>query len=108
MVKSFNEEMLINLHENVVEVKSIDLCYKNDKIQGNIKSVQKMNNDVSLTAGLDNIIRLAIGCRIKLRRNVSIEKGLVNGSLGTVTDIIFDIEGKSIEKIQAKFDHLMN
>ena len=86
MILFFNEKMLESLHENVVEGKSIDSCNKNDKLQVNIQSVQKKlqkrNKNATSTAGLDNVIRLAIGCRMILRRNISIVKGLVNGFLG--------------------------
>lgn len=34
--------------------------------------------------GLQNTVRLAVGCRILLRRNVHTEDGLANGAIGTV------------------------
>jgi ATP-dependent DNA helicase PIF1 len=41
-------------------------------------------------------LRLSIGCRIMLLENVWVERGLVNGSLGTLRDIqILKILGHS-------------
>lgn len=39
--------------------------------------------------GLARQIHLSIGCRVMLRKNLAVARGLVNGSLGTVRDIIF-------------------
>ena len=44
----------------------------------------KVAKDYSMTAGLATTISLAVGCRVMVRRNVNIEKGLVNGAMGTV------------------------
>lgn len=44
--------------------------------------------------GLENIIYLGPSCKILLRANLWTEKGLVNGAVGTVVDIIYDKEKK--------------
>lgn len=43
-----------------------------------------------LAQGLSRKLHLSIGCRVMLRKNISVHQGLVNGSLGTVRDIIFN------------------
>ena len=57
-----------------------------------------MNQDCNLTASLEASLDLAVGARVMLRRNIDTNKGLVNGSLGTVTEVDNDVT--------VKFDHL--
>ena len=41
--------------------------------------------------GLYSKLYLSIGCRIMLRKNLCVEKGLVDGTLGTVRDIVYEV-----------------
>lgn len=60
------------------------------------KITSKNYNDTAAKAGSDvahglkKIIYLAIGCRVMLKSNLWVNKGLVNGALGYVRDIIFE------------------
>ena len=36
-------------------------------------------------AGLDKCLWLSIGAKVMLKRNISVEAGLVNGAVGTIT-----------------------
>ncbi len=62
-------------------------------------ALSKANKDCNLTAGLEAKLTLAVGARVMLRRNIDTKNGLVNGSIGTVTEI------KS-NSITVKFDHI--
>ena len=49
--------------------------------------LKKMNKDYNLTAGLEAVLTIAVGARVMLRRNIDTKRGLVNGSIGTITAI---------------------
>ena len=67
--------------------------------QKTAKALEKLNKDSSNTAGLEAVLRVAVGARVMLRRNIDVKGGLVNGAIGTVE------EGQS-NRISIKFDHL--
>ena len=46
--------------------------------------MEKLNSDCNLTAELEAILKLSVGTRVMLRRNIDTRKGLVNGAIGTV------------------------
>ncbi|KAI5715447.1 hypothetical protein M8J77_016076 [Diaphorina citri] len=59
-----------------------------------------------MTAGLDRRIVMKAGARIMLRRNIDLTLGLVNGAIGTVRKVIFDIDNCSlIRRLQVQFNH---
>jgi len=49
---------------------------------------KKTEQDSTRTAGLESTLELCIGAKIMLRRNKSVEAGLVNGSVGTIVEFI--------------------
>ena len=60
--------------------------------------LDRLNKDCNMTAGLEAELKLAVGVRVMLRRNLDTSKGLVNGALGTINSI-----GKDC--IHVKFNH---
>ena len=61
-----------------------------------VLSAQNSNNNAKRGnfndfGGLANSIHLSVGCNVTLTSNTWIKKGLVNGSFGTIKDIIFPI-----------------
>ena len=45
--------------------------------------------DINKTGGLPKELEIFIGAKVMLRSNVDVSKGLVNGAMGTITDIIW-------------------
>ena len=63
------------------------------------EKLDKLNKDCSNTAGLEALLKIAVGARVMLRRNNDVKAGLVNGAIGTVLEI-------HPSRISIKFDHL--
>ena len=98
----FNAEMLSKASSPIVNMPCID---EFDETAGKVKwtkrassELEKLNKDCNMTAGLEAELKLAVGVRVMLRRNIKTSEGLVNGALGTVTAISKDC-------IQVAFDH---
>ena len=68
-----------------------------------------MNNDCNNTAGLEYMLRVAVGARVMLRCNIDTSAGLVNGVIGTVLSINPDVikvrmgEPYEVERVSSKF-----
>ena len=99
----FNKEMLTLLDTTVHELKCKDevdqteCTRKWDKKA--TQQLEKLNGDCNKTAGLEFVLKVAVGARVLLRRNIDTNCGLVNGALGTVLSVKHD-------KVTVKFDHV--
>ena len=69
--------------------------------------------DPDRTAGILKFLEIGLGFRVMLRRNISVQNGLVNGSIGTITHIkwphLRDMqleEGELPESVSIKFDDI--
>ena len=116
--EEFNIAMLNNLQTEVIDIQcvdNVDETMSAQKWEANKRAnqeLQKLNKDSNLTAGLEAVLRIAVGARVMLRRNIDMQNGLVNGALGTVKKIQkhhitvqFDNSNSvhDIERVQSKF-----
>ena len=62
------------------------------------EQLDRLNKDCNNTAGLQAVLKVAVGAQVMLRRNIDTKAGLVNGAIGTVLTI-------SARCISVKFDH---
>uniref|UniRef100_A0A1X7SMV1 ATP-dependent DNA helicase n=1 Tax=Amphimedon queenslandica TaxID=400682 RepID=A0A1X7SMV1_AMPQE len=111
MCKEFNETMLANLPSPTVKIRATNLIdgtgnihvrrkKDDDDLEKKVeKKLKELNKDINNTGGLEAKLKLAVGARVMLRCNVNVEKGLVNGALGTVQAI-------SETRITVKFDRI--
>ena len=91
MCQNFNSEMLVELQLEVKEILCVD---KVDETKGTFKwtkkaiqAKEKLNTDCNLTGRLEAMLKVAVGARVMLCRNIYTSSGLVNRALGTVTAI---------------------
>ena len=61
--------------DEVDETKSSNKWHKKAAEQ-----LEKLNKDCNNTAGLQAVVKVAVGARVMLRRNIDTKGGLVNGS----------------------------
>ena len=98
-----NNEMLGSLDSEIYKISCTDeVDETKSKSKWNKKAaekLEKLNKDCNNTAGLEAVLKLAVGARVMLRRNIDIETGLVNGAIGTVIAI-------SARCISVQFDHI--
>ena len=98
----FNADMLSKVGSHIVHMPCID---EFDETAGKVKwtkrassELERLNKDCNMTAGLEADLKIAVGVRVMLRRNLDTAQGLVNGALGTISAISKDC-------IQVTFDH---
>ena len=117
----FNSDMLTKLDSELNEIKCVDEV---DETKGTFewskkatKAMEKLNRDCNMTGGLEAVLKVAVGARIMLRRNIDTGSGLVNGALGTVTAIrthhvTVEFDGRQqpyrVERVKGRFLVLKN
>ena len=101
--REFNEEMLASLDSKVHELPCVDEVDESGGTRRwNKKAadhLEKLNSDSNMTAGLEAKLRLAVGARVMLRRNIDTSAGLVNGAIGTIRAI-------AKRHVSVQFDHM--
>ena len=106
MVIQFNNAVLNKRsHGEIVDIYSldeIDCKFKNMKENAQ-KKLEKMDLDDRNTAGLERCLRLSIGTRVMLRRNLDTAKKLVNGSTGSILHLKTDTNNQ-VQNIVVQFD----
>lgn len=110
-VDTFNGIINKKLNIDIKSIKADDFnpkdkfSYKQTTIP-NKKFLKAKKLKISQTAGLEEVLNIGINSRVMLRRNLDVSKGLCNGAIGTVTNLIYDHFNKLIIRyITVKFDN---
>ena len=80
----------------------------NGVVQADSESVSTLKsygskNENSIHMNLEETLLLSIGPRVMLMFNLSIKYGLVNGTCGTITNIIYENEAKFGDDLEFVF-----
>ena len=70
------------------------------------QAYQKSDDDVTRTAGLEKHLQLCIGCKVMLKRNMNVDAGLVNRSVGTVVALNMSTQHNRVNSVAVKFDKM--
>ena len=108
MVDEFNRAVMKRLDRKTIEINTLD------EIDCKIKSISKNAeeavkqldrlDDARHTGGLEKVLVLAIGARVMLRKNLDVTNKLVNGSMGTLVEVVYD-KYEVIQLLKIKFDN---
>ena len=67
--------------------------------------IKKIEEDARQTAGLESCLTVKKGCKVMLRRNIDVSKGLCNGSIGELKGFtVLPSNKKSIEGLVIQFE----
>ena len=106
--RKVNETMQLKVGSPVINIASIDDITHTIKLKSDIKSANQkllsLSSDISRIAGLETNLKLNIGSRVMLRRNIDMDLGLVNGSMSVLADFIYDNTGQ-VNKLAIHFDN---
>ena len=107
MVDEFNSKVMSKLNRSVIEISALDeIDCKIKRVSKNaeeaVKQLDRLD-DARQTGGLEKVLKLANGARVMLRKSLDVTKGLVNGSMGTLVDVVYD-KHETIQLLKIKFD----
>ena len=107
MVDELNSKVMSKLNRSVIEISALDeIDCKIKRISKNaeeaVKQLDRLD-DARQTGGLEKVLKLANGARVMLPKNLDVTKGLVNGSMGTLVDVVY-AKQETIQLLKIKFD----
>ncbi|XP_076299909.1 ATP-dependent DNA helicase PIF1-like [Lasioglossum baleicum] len=122
MCSVLNQAMLDRLPTPVISLKAIDSIDCSKYLRKRVETLlKKTDDDSTATAGLEQEIVIKLGAKVMLRRNIDVTIGLVNGAIGTLQGVTWDVNDKtqakslqiafasgihSLEPVKAKFQIL--
>ncbi|XP_065584746.1 ATP-dependent DNA helicase PIF1-like [Artemia franciscana] len=105
--RSVNETLLAKTSDNISTFTAIDrlsTVLRDKRIEAEAaENVKSFENDSKRTAGSISHLKLALGTRVMLQRNINVEEGLVNGSMGYVKGFKMTAANRAVG-IQVQFD----
>lgn len=88
---------------NYEKLRAFNAVYRIEAINS---STSARNVPSRLAGNLENILYLAVGCRVILRKNLWVAGGLVNGSIRTIKDIVVQPDGHQMPLfVMVEFDN---
>ena len=100
MCMEINAEVLSRLPGEEYKLVAEDSVDCSPSLLQKVKTtLRKFSEDCTQTAGLENIIGIKVGCKVMLRRNIDVSRGLVNGAIGTVQSIQRSID--QVNRVEA-------
>ena len=102
MCKVLNEAMLNKIDSEIIILNAIDECNikrKSDNMKKKINEV--LDDDDEKNCCIAKVIKIKIGSKIMIRRNINFNAGLVTGSIATVISVKRG-KNKDIETIKVK------
>jgi len=100
LVSSNKKAQMINAYQ-LNKIKSDDFFYESDYTKvGDLETCELLEKELrsQFAQRGNDTLQLRKGCRVLLIKNLDVSKGLVNGSTGTVTDLMTNA-------VQIKFDN---
>jgi len=106
-----NTALLAQLDSEIVDLMAadtLDTVVDKNLLPKVNKAYKKVDEDITRTAGLDKCLRVCIGARVMLKRNINVEAGLVNGAIGLVTGFQKSKTecGIQISSVNVKFENI--
>ena len=105
--REINSALLAQIGTPIHNITAIDIqdTIVSKQMQSKLTaSYKKTIQDSTRTAGLETCLQLCIGAKVMLRRNLNVECGLVNGSIGSVVNFV--TSPTQITQISVKFDNM--
>lgn len=94
MCAAVNEAMLQRLNGEEVELVAQDSLDCHPRLNNTVlKNLKKLDGDSSKTGGIDRVIKVKIGCRLMIRRNIDVSLGIVNGTMVTLNSFVREPNG---------------
>ena len=89
MCKIINEKMLSKIDSEEIDIIADDTYGCNNSLKAKIKKALEDDDKetVARQAGLSRLLKLKVGAKIMLRKNLCVTKGLVNGTIGILSPI---------------------
>ncbi|XP_062599934.1 uncharacterized protein LOC134261520 [Saccostrea cucullata] len=106
-VEAYNIHLLSKISSNILSISASHYFSQSDENALGSVDEKYIPKDDRLAGGLCSILRIAINARVMLVRNINTESGLVNGAMGTVTEIPYETNNGQAEptKIHVLFDN---
>lgn len=91
-VARHNEKVLQSFENKgtvIYTIKAQDQLIDATRNLGNKDLDSVIPNDINKTGGLPKVLKIFVGAKVMLRSNIDMSKGLVNGNMGFITEIIW-------------------